>query len=131
MAAVRVFQPWTLQTTVSCVALARLWLAVPDWTGPVVTTLSEELQTMLNLVGIACPPSHAGHSFPGFHLGTLYRCASWRTAGVVVDDDDRSTVRADRLAKDFSNAHHGCIQATSVDRVDPPDKIFGIEHHHA
>lgn len=125
----RVFQPWTLQTTVPCVALARLWLAVPTCTGPDVTTLSEGLRTILDLVCMTRLLSHSGHSFPGPLSGTLYLCASWRTTGMVVDDDDGGAVSPDRLLKNFPNADDGGVEAPRVDGDNALHSIFGVEQH--
>lgn len=127
----RVFQPWTLQTTVPFVALARLWLAVPTCTGPDVTTLSEGLRTILDLVCMTRLLSHSGHSFPGSLSGTLYLCASWRTRWMVVNNNDGGGVDADGRRKDFADADDRGVEAALIDGLDAFDLVFGIKQHRA
>ena len=66
------------------------------------------------------------------HLGHTYILRTGRgiAAGVVVDNNDRGAVGANRLAEDLADAHDGSVEATGVDASDPQNVVLGIEQNY-
>ena len=54
----------------------------------------------------------------GFHSGTLYLCASWRTRGMIVDDNQCGTVSFERLFEYLAHPDQRCVERANVDRDD-------------
>ena len=123
----RMVQPSALQTAVSFVTIATLWLAAPTGEGSCLATLSEELQTPHYLWYDACPPSHLHTPLQGSVLERSIYALLGAPAGMVVDDDDAGGVGAGGCPEDVGRANGNGVELALVDRLDGDDFAARVE----